>query len=106
MQEKKTVYLLLGGTGAVILIVAGIALFTTSAPNQTQANTNNGEIRQFTATTAQTDTKDLKIKGNRNSRIFHLPGCASYNQIKDKNVLWFKTVEEAETAGFRMAKNC
>ncbi len=50
--------------------------------------------------------KDLKIKGNKNSKIYHLPGCASYDRIAEKNIIWFKTKEEAEAAGFRMAKNC
>jgi hypothetical protein len=49
---------------------------------------------------------DLKIKGNKNSMIYHLPGCASYDRIADRNIIWFKTTEEAEAAGYRMAKNC
>ena len=48
---------------------------------------------------------DLKIKGNRNSGIYHLPGCASYSRTF-KNVEWFKTEEEAKAAGYRKARNC
>lgn len=49
---------------------------------------------------------DLQIKGNRNSGIYHLPGCMSYNSISPRNVVWFKTEEEAEAAGYRKARNC
>ena len=49
---------------------------------------------------------DLKIKGNRNSMIYHMPNCASYNEITERNIVWFKTEAEAESAGYRRAKNC
>ena len=51
-------------------------------------------------------TKDLKIKGNKNSKIYHLPHCPNYDDIAPKNVVWFKTHEEAQAAGYRMARNC
>ena len=49
---------------------------------------------------------DLKIKGNRKSKIYHLPGCPNYDQIAPRNVVWFKTHQEAQNAGYRMARNC
>ncbi len=49
---------------------------------------------------------DLKIKGNNQSRIYHLPKCPNYNDIAERNIVWFKTKEEAEKATFRIAKNC
>lgn len=59
------------------------------------------------AAVSQTQTEtDLKIKGNRSSRIYHLPGCPNYDDIAERNIVWFKTHEEAKAAGFRMAKNC
>lgn len=50
------------------------------------------------------DTKEGVIKGNRNSRIYHMPGQRSYNKISKKNVVYFKTEEEAKAAGYRPAK--
>lgn len=49
---------------------------------------------------------DLRIKGNKNSRIYHLPNCKNYNDISPQNIEWFKTEEEAAAAGFRKAGNC
>ncbi|MGM9926837.1 MAG: thermonuclease family protein [Bacillus sp. (in: firmicutes)] len=51
------------------------------------------------------DTSDTagKIKGNVNSKIYHMPDGKNYN-TEMKNVIWFDSVEEAEQAGYRAAK--
>ena len=81
---------------AVYAVVMGVIIFTT--PTTTAAE----NTVSFTTTPA----KDLKIKGNKNSKIYHLPGCGSYDQISEKNIVWFKTEEEAQAAGYRKARNC
>ncbi|MFM1654874.1 phospholipase D-like domain-containing protein [Brevibacillus sp. B_LB10_24] len=45
-----------------------------------------------------------KIKGNKNSKIYHLPGSPSYDQTT-ANVEYFCTEEEAQKAGYRKPKN-
>jgi hypothetical protein len=47
-----------------------------------------------------------KIIGNKNSKVYHLPGCSSYGRVSEKNQVLFDTAEEAEKAGFRLASNC
>jgi methylphosphotriester-DNA--protein-cysteine methyltransferase len=49
---------------------------------------------------------DGKIIGNKNSKIYHLPGCSSYNKVSEKNQIKFDTAQEAEQAGYRLAGNC
>jgi len=52
------------------------------------------------------------IKGNISSsgeKIYHFPGCGSYNQTKideSQGERWFTTAAEAEAAGWRKAQNC
>jgi methylphosphotriester-DNA--protein-cysteine methyltransferase len=46
------------------------------------------------------------IIGNKNSKIYHRPNCPGYNSVSEKNQVKFKSVEEAEAAGYRAAKNC
>jgi endonuclease YncB( thermonuclease family) len=46
------------------------------------------------------------IIGNRNSRVHHRPDCPDYNKVSERNRVYFKTVEEAERAGYRVAGNC
>ncbi len=47
-----------------------------------------------------------KIIGNRNSKIYHRPDCPSYNKVSEKNRVAFSTAQQAESAGYRIAKNC
>jgi endonuclease YncB( thermonuclease family)/methylphosphotriester-DNA--protein-cysteine methyltransferase len=47
-----------------------------------------------------------EIVGNKNSKIYHRPNCPGYNSVSEKNQVRFKSAEEAEAAGYRVAKNC
>ncbi len=47
-----------------------------------------------------------RIIGNRNSHIYHLPGCRSYNAVAEHNRVYFETAAAAEAAGYRKARNC
>lgn len=51
-----------------------------------------------------TDTTQGKIKGNKNSMIYHVPGGASYDKISVNNVVYFDTEQDAINAGYRKAK--
>ncbi|WP_411334774.1 protein TolA [Metabacillus indicus] len=44
-----------------------------------------------------------QIKGNMNSKIYHMPGGAYYDKTQD-DIQWFCSPEEAEKAGFRASK--
>lgn len=47
------------------------------------------------------------VRGNRNSKIYHLPsGCPGYNSMSPSNVVSFSNELEALSRGFRKAKNC
>jgi deoxyribonuclease-1 len=47
-----------------------------------------------------------EIIGNKNSKIYHRSDCPGYNGVSEKNQVRFKSVAEAEAAGYRAAKNC
>ena len=53
-----------------------------------------------------TSVQSGDIHGNRRSMIYHLPTCPDYGRISPKNVVPFKSEEEASKAGYRKAKNC
>ena len=44
------------------------------------------------------------IKGNKNSKVYHLPEWDSYDTVKEKNAVYFETEKEAKDAGFRPAR--
>ena len=54
---------------------------------------------------AQNPQPSGKIKGNKNSKIYHVPGGKSYNKISENNVVYFDTEQDAINAGYRKAKN-
>jgi hypothetical protein len=56
--------------------------------------------------TATASSGSGKIIGNKNSKIYHAPGCPGYNSVSAANRVKFKTEAEAEEAGYRKAKNC
>lgn len=46
------------------------------------------------------------VIGNNNSMIYHLSGCSGYAKVSRQNQVIFESAEEAETEGYRRAKNC
>jgi len=89
--------------GTLVAVPVGIGAFLYG-----YSNNLNPAPETFAQTTQSTQTNaiDLRIKGNKNSKIYHMKGCPNYNDISERNIVWFKTKEEAEAAGYRMAKNC
>jgi len=57
-------------------------------------------------TTASEPEGTGPIIGNANSKIYHLPGCPSYEAVGGRNRVPFRTEAEALVAGFRRAGNC
>lgn len=56
--------------------------------------------------TERATTINGEVRGNKNSKIYHWPGCPGYTKIADHNRVTFRSRSEAETAGYRAAKNC
>jgi len=44
-----------------------------------------------------------KIKGNANSKIYHVPGDAYYDRTT-ANIVWFCTEAQAQKAGYRKSE--
>ncbi len=50
------------------------------------------------------DTTQGPVKGNRNSKKYHVRGQQGYNKISIRNVVWFRSTSEAQEAGYVAAK--
>jgi methylphosphotriester-DNA--protein-cysteine methyltransferase len=98
-------------TPAVARAVSPVATTATPAP---VASTS---VKPSTAPVVQADSalsssnnsggvSDGKIIGNKNSKVYHLPGCSSYSRVSEKNQVKFDSAADAEKAGFRLAGNC
>lgn len=49
---------------------------------------------------------EAEIVGDKQSKVYYAEGCEPTKAIKDTNRVVFTTVEEAEKAGFKLAKVC
>ncbi|MDP3764542.1 MAG: hypothetical protein Q8Q95_02890 [bacterium] len=47
-----------------------------------------------------------KIVGNRDSKIYHYENCAGALRMKAENKIYFASIVEAKSSGFRPAGNC
>ncbi len=46
------------------------------------------------------------VHGNRNSKVYRVPGCKGYAGMRPASVVPFVTEAEAQQAGYRKAKDC
>ena len=65
-----------------------------------------GKTAKAPVAAAPTTSAAGPVIGNRNSRIYHLPGCPNYSQVAERDHVPFKTEAEAQAAGYRKARNC
>ena len=47
-----------------------------------------------------------EVHGNRNSKVYRVPGCKGYADMNPASVVSFATEAEAHQAGYRKAKDC
>ena len=79
----------------------GITEATAETPKATE------EVKQTQQ--ASTETKTAQggpFVGSKNSDVYHYPSCSSAKKIKKENEIWFNSVEEAKSAGYRPCKVC
>jgi hypothetical protein len=57
-------------------------------------------------TGATADGSEEEIIGDKQSKTFYAGGCQPAKEIAEANKVIFKTIAEAEKAGFKLAKNC
>ncbi len=65
-----------------------------------------GQTTAQAATQSGSKAVSREVRGNKNSKVYHLSNCPGYTAMSPKNVLSFKTEKEAQAAGFRKAGNC
>ena len=73
---------------------------------QNQAATVRGIIgaEETNSKTAAQETSE--VVGSKNGTKYHYPWCAGAKQISAKNLIIFKSIEEARAKGYTPASNC
>lgn len=82
-------------------------VFVYNVQPQIEINYATGESRLVEETTRENTTSEeiIEIRGNKNSKIYHMPGQDSYEEMADsKNLVIFHSEQEAQAAGYRKAK--
>jgi endonuclease YncB( thermonuclease family)/methylphosphotriester-DNA--protein-cysteine methyltransferase len=79
---------------------------TPAPPSVAKATSEPAAVTSVQSTPASSVAATGEIIGNKNSKIYHRPNCPGYTSVSEKNQVRFKSVAEAEAAGFRVAKNC
>lgn len=59
-----------------------------------------------TAVIDNTETLSNNYCGNKNSKIYHLPGCSSIKKTKEENKVYFKTKDECINNGYKPCSRC
>lgn|GEM_PF-331708 len=80
-----------------------------------QEKEEQDSLAEATATASESNEKDTdstgdneskQIVGDKQSKTYYPNGCHPAKEISEANKAVFKTVEEAEKAGFKLARNC
>ncbi|MGF9891829.1 thermonuclease family protein [Priestia megaterium] len=72
--------------------------------NTGSTNSTNQPFQNNPADDVETNTScQNKIKGNANSKIYHVPGGAYYDKTVD-NIVWFCTEQDAQNQGYRRSQ--
>lgn len=66
-------------------------------PTQTAATTSKGSEKASQA---------WAVRGNKNSRLYHLSHCSGFSRISERNQVEFSTENAAIAAGYSLAGNC
>lgn len=68
-------------------------------------DTATGESQLDETEKNQTSDSEVEIRGNKNSKFYHMPGQRAYDDMEDsKNLIFFHSEQEAIDAGYRKAK--
>ena len=90
-------------TSTAIVGTGFVAESTAQTPGQVQGQV---QVQKTVVKTPAPGAPQGKghIRGNRMSRIYHLPGGASYDKIAPRNIVRFESEAQAQAAGYRRAK--
>ncbi|HJT65569.1 MAG TPA: hypothetical protein VJ749_03900 [Pyrinomonadaceae bacterium] len=84
-------------------------------PNATNGGSKNRTIKtnssengasETSNRTTETSAATPAIIGDRQTKTYYPNGCQPAKQISETNRVIFKTAADAQTAGFKLAKNC
>jgi len=82
------------------LNLEALSIKKTESENETTATIEEGQQIEE----AKPETSN--IVASKNGTVYHYVWCSGAKRIKEENKIYFNSIEEAEKAGYRPAKNC
>ena len=70
------------------------------------SNVIETETPDIAETSNTIETNSILLYASSESDVYHYAGCSYIKRIKPENLITFKSVEEAEAAGYRACKRC
>lgn len=65
-----------------------------------------GSVEEVSTKSESTGAPEGGYVASKSGTKYHLPWCSGAKRIKEENKVYFKTKEEAESAGYTPASNC
>ncbi len=92
----------------------GISIWRTDIQGNIKAETDGEKIYissdeetvEVEKATATVSTESSAYIGNKNSKVFHTPDCASVTEMSNKNKVSFQSRDDAEKSGYRPCGSC
>jgi len=99
------------GFQLIVTTVAGgpsLRLLDVQADDTIASRRQEKEERDAAAEAASPngETEDVRVTADRNARTYYPAGCEAAKDVSADNRLIFKNAEEAQKAGFKLAKGC
>jgi len=66
----------------------------------------NGRRASSSRVSPQAPDASGDVRGNRNSKVYWVPGCKGYAEMQSTFLVTFDSEAEAQQAGYRRAKDC
>jgi len=76
------------------------------AAAEAAAARKSSDDNETTDETSRTDEQTPAVVGDKKTKTYYPNGCQAAKEITETNRTLFKTAEEAEKAGFKLAKHC
>ncbi|HKR11176.1 MAG TPA: hypothetical protein VJT15_03880 [Pyrinomonadaceae bacterium] len=76
------------------------------AADETVATRRQAKEEQDSMAAAGSDVEESEILADKQTKTYYIGTCRPEREIAEANRVVFKTTDEAEKAGFKLAKNC
>lgn len=83
-----------------------VPIINTTEHKEEVSVSSESQLAGITAIVNAPESVKGEVVGSSKGTKYHYPWCPGARSLSEKNKRWFKTVADAEKAGYTLAKNC